>query len=71
MPTLIRWLRNLALLAAGGYLAMLALANLVQPRQREIVETVRIEPRPPKAAEPQGAVRLRLSTVLENLPFIR
>ena len=38
MPTLLRWLRNLALLAAGGYLAMLALANLIEPQQREIVE---------------------------------
>lgn len=71
MPTLFRWLRNLALLAVSGYLAMLALANLVEPQQREIVETVPIQPSPAKKPEPQGVEPQRLSTVLENLPFVR
>jgi hypothetical protein len=44
MPTLFRWLRNLAFLAVGGYIAMFALANLGQPQQREIVETIPIHP---------------------------
>ena len=66
MPTLLRWLRNLALLAAGGYLAMLALANLIEPQQREIVETVPIQHSPTKKAEPRP-----LSTVFENLPLVR
>jgi len=50
---------------------MLALDNLVEPQQREIVETVPIQPSPAKKPEPQGVEPQRLSTVLENLPFVR
>jgi hypothetical protein len=71
MPTLLRWLRSLALLAVGGYLAILGLANLVQPPQREIVETIPIRPLPAKTAEPQTVASRGLSTVLEGLPFMR
>lgn len=66
MPTLVRLLRNLAILAVGSCLAMLALANLVEPQQREIVETVPIQPSAANRAEPR-----QLSIVLENLPFVR
>jgi len=66
MPTLLRWLRNLALLTVGGFLAMLELANLIEPPQREIVETVPLQYSPTKKAEPRP-----LSTVFENLPLVR
>ncbi len=70
MPTLVRWLRNVAVLALGCYLAMLTLADLVKPHRREMVETVPVETSPAKTlaktVEPQ-----RLSTVFENLPFVR
>jgi hypothetical protein len=49
-------------LAAGSYLAMLALANLDQPQQREIVETIPIQPLAAKGAEPQGAEPQQISS---------
>jgi hypothetical protein len=64
-------LRNLALLATGVYLAMLALANLVQPQQREMVETVPIQPLLAKTkAELQKVQPQRLSTAFESEPKV-
>ena len=49
---------------------MLALANLIQPQQREIVEIVQIQP-PPNRVQRQRVELQQLSTALENRPFVR
>jgi hypothetical protein len=40
MPTLIKLLATIGVIAAIGYAAMFALASLVEPRPREMVVTV-------------------------------
>ncbi|MBE7184832.1 MAG: histidine kinase [Methylobacterium mesophilicum] len=49
MPTLFRFIATLAVLAALGYGAMIALATFVEPKQGEM--TIRI---PPERLNPQN-----------------
>lgn len=48
MPTLLRFVVILALLAGAGYAGMVALAYLVEPRPREMTITI-----PPERLQPR------------------
>jgi hypothetical protein len=79
VPTLTRFILRFTAVALVAYTAMFALANFVEPTQREIVTAVPLHPtleRPASASRAASAVtgleqtrNARLVSILENLRF--
>jgi len=78
MPSLTRFAVTLAAFGFLGYGILLALANFVEPTEREIVTTVALHPK--GRAPPHGTVKAadrsleqaqgaRAMTELESMPF--
>ena len=79
MPSLTRFLLRLAAVALIAYTAMFALANLVEPGQREMVTVVPLHPMQKKSSHDSDKAgttasleqtrNARLMSTLENLRF--
>jgi hypothetical protein len=68
MPSLFRLVGICAVLGAVAYAALLSLANMVEPRQHEIVTTIPLHPKLPAATAPPAGVRTKTAATVTNSP---
>ena len=66
MPSLFRFLAICAVLGTVAYAGLLSLANMVEPRQHEIVTIIPLHPKPPAATAPPAGVRTKTAATLTN-----
>jgi len=84
MPSLFRFVGILTILGTVAYAALLSLANMVEPRQHEIVTTIPLRSKaPPAAVAPPAGVRTKTAATktanapdelfdrLQSLPLMR